>query len=481
MQLVPQNVLKRIFHSSSTIYSDSVALYALVNQYRTTEYARNNSGWILLDAADQMFTLVRDRVHNKDGEFEPEPCAKWKALSEVLRVEIPGDIKETIKKAHKEKKPVSKEPVSVLILCSDARTCYQLNQFLTQGAECYLFYAAMTHNVTIGKLSQSFRRLDKPRTTVDIQRPATSFESVAAGASSKNDNSGIGSNFLKQQFLKKRAEAKKDKRKSVPAAEEIPEKSEIEEFLTKNEEPIDQEQIYYKESYVLTISQKGVPEATLNDTFNIENAEDLLFESFSDAEDGDVTTIVAGTTKPLVFIQTFRTERYGPTALDKTLEELKPTYIIMYHMNITAIRHIELYEARQQREAEYRLKVFFLVHAKTVEEQSYLTLLRREKQAFELLIDTKQHMVIPKYQDGRCDDVLAMIQQEILEESNATSTRRAGGQATSSPMKKNPLKIVVDMREFRSELPCLIHKRGIEVVPVTITVSGFYVLRIRIS
>ena len=35
--------------------------------------------------------------------------------------------------------------------------------------------------------------------------------------------------------------------------------------------------------------------------------------------------------------------------------------------------------------------------------------------------------------------------------------------------------IIVDMREFRSELPSLIHKRGIEIEPVTIEV-GDYIL-----
>lgn len=43
----------------------------------------------------------------------------------------------------------------------------------------------------------------------------------------------------------------------------------------------------------------------------------------------------------------------------------------------------------KRREPHYRLKVFFLIHAQTVEEQSYLTTLRREKQAFEFLIETK--------------------------------------------------------------------------------------------
>lgn len=71
-------------------------------------------------------------------------------------------------------------------------------------------------------------------------------------------------------------------------------------------------------------------------------------------------------------------------------------------------------------------------------------------------------MVVPEYQDGKTDDLMLAMQNSVKED-----TRNAGGQ---SSVRLTP-KIVVDMREFRSDLPCLIHKRGIEVVPVTITVK----------
>ena len=88
-------------------------------------------------------------------------------------------------------------------------------------------------------------------------------------------------------------------------------------------------------------------------------------------------------------------------------------------------------------------------------------------------------MVIPEYQDGKSEDSLPMLQKTVVE----VSTRQAGGQdpvpSTSTTadgeVKILTPKIIVDMREFRSELPCLIHKRGIEVIPLTITI-GDYIL-----
>lgn len=103
----------------------------------------------------------------------------------------------------------------------------------------------------------------------------------------------------------------------------------------------------------------------------------------------NITQIVKQHNKPIVCIQTFKTAEDGPLSVEKTLNELNPKYIILYHNNISAVRQIEVYEARKKRHQINRLKVFLITHAQTVEEQSYLTSLRREKQAFELIIETK--------------------------------------------------------------------------------------------
>lgn len=87
-------------------------------------------------------------------------------------------------------------------------------------------------------------------------------------------------------------------------------------------------------------------------------------------------------------------------------------------------------------------------------------------------------MVVPEYQDGKSDDAFVLYKSykdpELLKDGNEQS-RKAGGQEQLNLEKKQVLpKIIVDMREFRSDLPCLIHKRGLEVVPVTISVSFFF-------
>ena len=57
-------------------------------------------------------------------------------------------------------------------------------------------------------------------------------------------------------------------------------------------------------------------------------------------------------------------------------------------------------------------------------------------------------------------------------EKNPINTRKGGGLV--QVQKSNP-KVIVDMREFRSELPSLLHKRGIDIEPITLEV-GDYIL-----
>lgn len=59
---------------------------------------------------------------------------------------------------------------------------------------------------------------------------------------------------------------------------------------------------------------------------------------------------------------------------------------------------------------------------------------------------------------------------EVFNEVNPVvkNTREGGAGAEELVVPK----VIVDMREFRSELPSLLHKRGIEIEPVTLQVPN---------
>lgn len=157
-----------------------------------------------------------------------------------------------------------------------------------------------------------------------------------------------------------------------------------------------------------------------------------------------------------------------PYALHRLLYMSKPHFIIMYDCDMGFIRQIEVYQAKHP---EISVRVYFLVYDGSAEEQSYLTTLRREKEAFEMLIREKANMVIPEDRDGLHDDHPEFVRDPRKASEMAlipvSDTRLMGN--------KQRQVVVVDMREFRSDLPSLLHRRGIDILPITIEV-GDYIL-----
>ncbi|KAK9499241.1 hypothetical protein O3M35_002314 [Rhynocoris fuscipes] len=160
---------------------------------------------------------------------------------------------------------------------------------------------------------------------------------------------------------------------------------------------------------------------------------------------------------PIIFIQQFKKDGDG-LFLPKSLKERNPSTIIMYDIDVSAIRQIELYQSTLDKQ----LKVYFMIYGDSVEEQVYLTNLRREKEAFEFLIKEKSTLVFENLRSG----------EGLRDISPMKKSTRSGASSTESDTLP---KVIVDMREFRSELPSLLYKRGIDIEPVTLQI-GDYIL-----
>jgi len=239
----------------------------------------------------------------------------------------------------------------VLILCQDARTCHQLKQYLTQGGPRFLLQQALHHEVPVGKLSDKYAK-----------------ESQTKGAPTKGEASS------KKEPLKEELSSSQP----PPAGMD-----ELAQLLSESET----EGQHFEESYMLTMTQPVEQEPLMD----IKPDPDVsIFETIPELEQFDVTAALATVPhQPYICLQTFKTEREGSMALESMLEQLQPHYVVMYNTNVTAIRQLEVFEARRRLPPADRIRVYFLIHARTVEEQAYLTSLRREKAAFELIIDTK--------------------------------------------------------------------------------------------
>jgi DNA excision repair protein ERCC-4 len=140
-----------------------------------------------------------------------------------------------------------------------------------------------------------------------------------------------------------------------------------------------------------------------------------------------------------------------------------------------------------------------MVHDTSVEERRYLSSVRYETEAFDALVRAKQHMAMPAEMEGRLGDGAGLVAADASDRTRAhgrhdppalplpqlanraeatarergalVDTRRRGGQL-STPTR---LHVVVDVREFMSSLPSILHQSGFKLMPVTLEV-GDYVL-----
>ena len=108
----------------------------------------------------------------------------------------------------------------------------------------------------------------------------------------------------------------------------------------------------------------------------------------------------------------------------------------------------------------------------------YINSIQAEQNAFRNLIMESARIALPAQLfptkttgDGRADGgapISTVVDNSVPKYSPAPSTRVGGGLVK----KTEPDKIVVDMREFRSALPSILHARGFQIVPVTLEVRA---------
>ncbi|CAG8443290.1 10311_t:CDS:10 [Ambispora gerdemannii] len=142
---------------------------------------------------------------------------------------------------------------------------------------------------------------------------------------------------------------------------------------------------------------------------------------------------------------------------DRLLESLKPKFIIIYHPDPAFVRRVEVYKASNP---NLSIRVYFMMYEDSVEEQRYLTSIRKEKEAFERLIREKATMALPI---GQMDIKLGDFTL------HAQNTRVAGGGLTAASLQQSKAK------NYIFALPSMIHSHGIEINPCRLEV-GDYIL-----
>ncbi|XP_062382559.1 DNA repair endonuclease XPF [Sardina pilchardus] len=410
---------------------DCVTFLNLLESLRSSQKNfGSNSGWLFLDSSNSMFVNARQRVYRvpeakkkqqKVGEEKeqkrPAPVEvkrvlvlernpKWEALSEVMR-EI-------------EKENSSREDTAggVLICASDDRTCAQLREYVQRGAEALL---TRLYHRTVGK----------------GEAAAVSTSELAKRNKRRGNKEGTGksSKGKRPKAKQGKAGANKSPRPSLTLTQMMGRDGEEDGMRSGGEEELGAEE------------EDEEPEE-----------EELDLNLSSDSYYGILK-------EPLTVIHPLR-GCSDPYSLTRVLHEVEPTYVVLYDAELSFVRQLEIYKASRPGKP---LRVYFLIYTGSTEEQRYLTVLHKEKQAFEHLIREKATMVVPEEREGR-GDTNSDLSRSQEPANETTNSRKAGGQEV-----KEPTRVIVDMREFRSELPSLLHRRGLDIEPVTLEV-GDYIL-----
>jgi DNA excision repair protein ERCC-4 len=203
--------------------------------------------------------------------------------------------------------------------------------------------------------------------------------------------------------------------------------------------------------------------AVARDDHILLSADEELERYFDEVAPGDVV------------ISAMQTEDMSATGhasqFAQLLKDLMPLHIVFYDPYLPCVREVQIHQAAHP---ETRLNVYMMLFKGAFQEQQFLSSIRHEKEAFQHVIHAKRVMAFPVDQDGRLGQRQRNERQlAVRPEEENVSTRRAGGRVLDAP-RAHP-RVIVDMREFRSSLPGILHEVGLDIEPRTLLV-GDYIL-----
>ncbi|KAG0651449.1 DNA repair rad16 [Hyphodiscus hymeniophilus] len=408
---------------------------------------QNQSPWLFLDAAHVIFDTAKRRVYsgkatgNGADDIESlrpvlEEQPKWAVLAEVLE-EIDRDLYFN---------PVVRDDSNgtILIMCTDTAQCRQLREYLQN------MHVRM--ETKPGDEEEEEAEEDPEASAAFMMRRhlrnyltwKKEFAKISAALFAENQSALNGASTTRASNSQSyHGKAPANKRRRVRGGGNTgsrPTRAANGSILAGEDKPLE----------VATLISEIQPT-------ELESAqkEEVVTDPLDDMED---------------FYQLYDTEdlvvihAYDGDMDEHVLEEVKPRYIIMYEPDTSFVRRVEVYRSSHN---DRNVRVYFLFYGGSVEEQRYLSSVRREKDAFSRLIKEKSSMSVTLTLDAHG---IEDPQEAFLRTIN---TRIAGGGRLAATAQ--PPRVVVDVREFRSSLPSLLHGRSMVIVPCMLTV-GDYVL-----
>ncbi|QEU60826.1 Rad1 [Kluyveromyces lactis] len=448
------STLKKLL--SSLISYDALDFYELIQLILdankpsvTRKYSE--SPWLLADESQLVISFAKKRVID-DGNYSLEPLPKWEQLCALME-----DIE------HESSKYPAGTQGSILILCSDDRTSNQLRQVIRNMKSKHNGHK----NIMLDKLEIYKRRRDDMRSIskdiveenekyqnggemnvsrafhkqeINTKRRRTRGASfVAAVDRLKNAQAGQGQDI---DAMITSDSIKEERDKSLVSMETLGDEAAVKEDFDSEDE--------------LSIIEEKLQDGSIPEYAMVQNWEEVWERRKTDYKyvDNDCKIVI---------------ETFSTTSDEQILHELMPSYIIIYEPNLAFVRKLEVYKAIHRHNPP---KVYFMYYGDSVEEQSHLSSIKREKEAFTKLIREHSNMA----QHFETDEDLSRyknLAHRKMQLSRMKNSRIAGGQDFLNPMTYDV--VVVDMREFRAALPGLLYRYGVRVVPCMLTIGDYVI------
>ncbi|KAL2348212.1 hypothetical protein Fmac_002212 [Flemingia macrophylla] len=406
-----------------------------------------------------------------------EEAPKWKVLREVLE-----EVEEERQKQGMLREEVWAEGEDtnngiVLVACKDERSCLQLEEFITNGPKKVMHEEWKKYLLNKVQLRDIVHKKKKPKDPkpkgfgiLDGVTPITTAQNsettsiskqehdalVAAASKLKNpaENVHVVEDTPRAEFGEQ-GRAKRKRKVGTRNGPDVLDSSGVQN--NDKEETSDEIRMSDSENKIVEDVTNPVSAGrfceTMQDRTSVEN---IVLRRHTNPD------AAASNGKPLPPVHFYALESDQPI-----LDILKPSVVIVYHPDMTFVREIEVYKAENPLK---RLKVYFLFYEESTEVQKFEASIRRENGAFESLIRQKSMMMIPVDQSGHCLGLNSTSESDLNTPQNSV-TRKAGGRKEAD----KEMQVIVDMREFMSSLPNVLHQKRMRIVPVTLEV-GDYIL-----
>lgn len=511
--------LGTLFHI--LIQSDCVRFWSVLNLIKTNSAgSRYPSLWLLTPVADILFRKAKDRIYKIEPGIPthqvPNPISKlipvleenpkWRLLKTVLtEIQQLEQQQKQIQEEQANETSTSVPPQqthrqtsipsrTILVLVKDVASVKNLRSYLIEGRDRALAsrfldylvrYNDRSRSVAHGKIMSEESRLlheeeSRVRRVLQVNRRVVAQKQEQQRVDAENANQsqhrrrgrpkGGMINAVPDYMRKRRRIALERGRGEIMGSSEDRERSAVLDEAMVQADHEDEDDNEHGENRT---GRRDLDEDPMvaTDSTTTQDDEDVLFNTMFQPSFIDESRIM---------IRSFDAFDGDPALL---LADMDPDYVIMYDMDVTLVRSLEVYSAMMGRKdkdendedkSRRRLKLYLLSFEASAEQKVFQKSLEREKSAFIRLIHHKKTMPPPILQvEGTQEMQQARMSGGVVRVYAggalplSMDTRRAG---RSGQEKRD---IAVDVREFRSALPSILHQGGMRLAPVTLTVGDF--------